>query len=240
MSELGLLGGQLRYQLLVLGRTPRAILAGLVFPLILLVLRGKHPDAGLVAGLAVLGVLSTAYLTHAAGLVAAREDGVLRRWRATPLPRWCFFAGRILATVLLAMVAAAVTVTVAATMYGVRVDFRSGCGLAIAIVLGALAFSAVGTAATALVPTTEAAQPLLSLTFYPIALLSGIFGSTGSLPHWVTTVAHYLPVWPVVDAATHALARHGEIAPVDDLAVLAGWLIAGIIASLAFFRWDPS
>lgn len=234
-----MLAAQIRYQLLLLSRTPRAIFAGLVFPLVLLVLRGKHPTAGLVAGLAVLGVLSTAYLTHAAGLVAAREDGVLRRWRATPLPRWCFFTGRILATVVLAIVAAAVTVAVAVSMYGVQIDFRAGCGLALAIVLGALAFSAVGTAATALVPTAESAQPLLSLTFYPIALLSGIFGTTGSLPHWVDTLMRYLPVWPVADAATHALSRHGEIAPVGDLAVLAGWLIAGIIASLAFFRWDP-
>jgi ABC-2 type transport system permease protein len=234
-----MLAAQIRYQLLLLSRTPRAIFAGLVFPLVLLVLRGKHPTAGLVAGLAVLGVLSTAYLTHAAGLVAAREDGVLRRWRATPLPRWCFFTGRILATVVLAIVAAAVTVAVAVSMYGVQIDFRAGCGLALAIVLGALAFSAVGTAATALVPTAESAQPLLSLTFYPIALLSGIFGTTGSLPHWVDTLMQYLPVWPVADAATHALSRHGEIAPVGDLAVLAGWLIAGIIASLAFFRWDP-
>jgi ABC-2 type transport system permease protein len=240
MRELRLLGGQIRYQLLLLGRTPRAIFAGLVFPLVLLVLRGKHPTASLVAGLAVLGVLSTAYLTHAAGLVAAREDGVLRRWRATPLPRWCFFAGRILATVVLAMVAAAVTVTVAVAMYGVRVDVRAGIGLTGAIVLGALAFSAVGTAATVLVPSAESAQPLLSLTFYPVALLSGIFGSTGSLPHWVDTVVRYLPVWPVVDAATHALSRHSEIAPVGDLAVLAGWLVAGLIASLAFFRWDPN
>lgn len=234
-----MLAAQIRYQLLLLSRTPRAIFAGLVFPLVLLVLRGKHPTAGLVAGLAVLGVLSTAYLTHAAGLVAAREDGVLRRWRTTPLPRWCFFTGRILATVVLAIVAAAVTVAVAVSMYGVQIDFRAGCGLALAIVLGALAFSAVGTAATALVPTAESAQPLLSLTFYPIALLSGIFGTTGSLPHWVDTLMRYLPVWPVADAATHALSRHGEIAPVGDLAVLAGWLIAGIIASLAFFRWDP-
>jgi ABC-2 type transport system permease protein len=240
MSELRLLGGQVRYQLLLLGRTPRAIFAGLVFPLVLLVLRGKHPTAELVAGLAVLGVLSTAYLTHAAGLVTAREDGVLRRWRATPLPRWCFFAGRILATFVLAMVAAAVTVIVAATMYGVRVDVRSGIGMVVAIVFGALTFAAVGTAVTAFVPTAESAQPLLSLTFYPIALLSGIFGSTGSLPDWVGTLMHYLPVWPVVDAATHALSRHGEIVPVGDLAVLAGWLGAGVIASLAFFRWDPN
>ena len=50
--------------------------------------------------------MSVAYLSHASGLVVAREDGVLRRWRATPLPSWGYFAGRIVATVLLADAAA--------------------------------------------------------------------------------------------------------------------------------------
>ena len=69
--------GQVRYQLLLLVRSPRALWA---------------------AGRVVLGVTLTAYLTHAAGLVAAREAGVLKRWRATPLPRWCYLAGRLCAT----------------------------------------------------------------------------------------------------------------------------------------------
>lgn len=51
------------------------------------------PAAGALPGLGpvfacrvVLGVTLTAYLTHASGLVAAREAGVLKRWRATRSP----------------------------------------------------------------------------------------------------------------------------------------------------------
>jgi hypothetical protein len=60
---------------------------------------GSHPAAGspvyaLVAGLAVFGLLHTAYMTHASGLVSARQDGVLWRWRLTPLPAGGYFAGR--------------------------------------------------------------------------------------------------------------------------------------------------
>ena len=64
------------------------------------------PARDLVAGLTVLGALSTAYLTHAAGLVTARESGVLRRWRASPLPPWAFFTGRMAATTLTAVAGA--------------------------------------------------------------------------------------------------------------------------------------
>ena len=58
-------------------------MAGVVLPVLLLVLAGSQqarlPVATL-AGRVVLGVTLLAYLTHAAGLVAAREAGVLKRW----------------------------------------------------------------------------------------------------------------------------------------------------------------
>jgi hypothetical protein len=99
------IGGQLRYQLTLLMRTPRTLMAGLILPGALLALqlgRVQHIGQGAaadllaarVAGLVVLGAMSVAYLTHASSLIVAREDGILRRWRATPLPAWGYFAGQ--------------------------------------------------------------------------------------------------------------------------------------------------
>jgi ABC-2 type transport system permease protein len=101
--------------------------------------------------------------------------------------------------------------------------------------------TAVGTAITALVPSSQAAQPVLMLVYLPLIFLSGSFGSTGSLPHWVATAVTYLPVQPMIDALTRGLVGSGGVLPPGhDLAVLAGWLAAGLAASLLFFRWDPS
>ena len=104
-SSARLLVAQVGYQLRLLLRTPRALGAGVAVPALLLVLsnpKGGGVPAAHLAGLAVLGVTVTAWVTHGIGLVAAREAGVLRRWRAAPLPSWCYFAGRITATVLVA------------------------------------------------------------------------------------------------------------------------------------------
>ena len=104
VSDGTMIAGQVRYQLTLLLRTPRTLIAGVILPGALLALqlgRVQHVGQGAaadllaarVAGLVVLGAMSVAYLTHAASLVVAREDGVLRRWRATPLPSWGYFAG---------------------------------------------------------------------------------------------------------------------------------------------------
>lgn len=236
--------GQVRYQMLLLVRTPRALLAGLLLPLMLLVLRGdRNARAGLetelIAGLAVLGVISVAYLTHATGLVAAREDGALRRWRATPLPRWCFFAGRILATVLLAVMSTAIIVLAGVSFYGLRVGAGAAGDLLGVIVLGALSWAALGTAVSAVIPAAESAQPLLALTFYPVILLSGVFGPLTNQPGWVVSIVRYLPARPVIDAATNALQGRSEVLSGTDLTVLIGWTLAGLVGSICFFQWSP-
>jgi ABC-2 type transport system permease protein len=240
-----LLLAQVRYQLRLLLRTPRALGAGVAIPALLLLL--SHPghagvQASHLAGLAVLGVTTTAWVTHGIGLVAAREAGVLKRWRATPLPPWCWFVGRTTATVLVATSAAAVTVLIGVARYGTRLDAGAAVGVLAAVALGALAWAAPATALTGVIPNVESASPILTLTYLPVILVSGVFGSLGGQPHWLATLAGWLPAQPMIDAATGALAHTSgppEL-PGRDLVVLAGWAVAGLVASLALFRWEPN
>jgi ABC-2 type transport system permease protein len=243
-----LLGAHVRYQMLLLTRNPRAMMLSLVIPVLLLVLSSSdrgHLDPrledALVAGLATFGLIVTAYVSHAVGLVTSRQDGVLRRWRATPLPTWCFFTGKIAATALIALGSVAIAVAAGIVLYHVHLTTGAALSLLVIFILGALAWAAVGTAVTALVPTAQSAGPVLMLTYLPVILFSGGLGSVTSEPGWLATLARYLPAQPVIDSATRVLQHGGGLAPIPghDLAVLAAWAIAGVVASLCFFRWEP-
>jgi ABC-2 type transport system permease protein len=243
-----LLAAQVRYQLLLLIRNPRGMMLSLVFPVLLLVLsssRSHHDpltEDALVAGLATFGLVATAYISHAIGLVTSRQDGVLRRWRATPLPTWCFFAGRIAATALLALASVAIAVVVGTVLYHVHLTGTAALSLLVIFLLGALAWAALGTAVTALVPTAQSAGPVLMLTYLPVILFSGGVGSVSAEPAWLATLARYLPAQPIISSATSALTHTGPgltLISGSGLAVLAAWAAGGVLASLAFFRWDP-
>jgi ABC-2 type transport system permease protein len=212
------LTAQLAYQARLLLRTPRAAFGGVLLPLLLLALRG----GGSVAGLAVLGLISTAYVTHAAGLVAARESGVLKRWRATPLPPWCLLAARLAVTVALAVAGGAVTVLVGVVLYG------ASPAVLTVLPLGAVTWASLGTAVSALVPTAEAAWPVLGATYVPVVLLSGGVGSP-DLPDWLAALVRCLPAAPLADGSLTA----------GDAALLTGWAAAGALLSLRLFRWLP-
>src|SRR4029077_18231276 len=146
------------YQLTLLLRTPRTLMAGLILPGALLALqlgRVQHIGQGAaadvlaarVAGLVVLGAMSVAYLTHASSLIVAREDGILRRWRATPLPAWGDFAGRIPAAVLIADVAALILVLVGVAMAGLHL---TAAGIVRLLVAGTVGGPPPGAAGAAL------------------------------------------------------------------------------------------
>jgi ABC-2 type transport system permease protein len=245
--------GQIRYQITLLLRMPRAFILALVIPGALLAVElqvsrsGKHVPMSTVAaqvgGLAVFATLSIAYLTYAATLIVAREEGVLRRWRATPLPAGAYFTGRIIAYVLLADASGAVLLLVGVAMGALHPTAGGLICLLIAITLGALAAAAAGTAITPLLSSAQSANPVLTLTYLPLLVLSGGFGALPGLPHELTTAMTYLPVQPVVQAVMHALQHAGGGLPlmsVHDLAVLAGWGLGGLLLSARFFRWDPS
>jgi len=243
-GRLRLTGQQAGYQLRLLTRSTRSLLAGVLLPVLVLLMRGTGAGGGgqiaLTGGLATLGVLSSAFVTHASTMVIGRESGVLRRWRMTPLPPGCFFAGKIAATVAVADLSALLTVLVAA-LTGAPVSAAGAAWMLIPMTAGALAWASLGTAVSAFIPTAAAAYPLLTVTYLPIVLVSGALGS-GRQPAWLAAAASYLPARPVIVAATEALRHPGgwPVLTFGQLAVLAGWAAAGLTVALACFRWDPA
>ena len=241
------LGTQIRYQLIMLMRNPRALIAGLVLPGGLLALeRGNAQHitmaqaAPKIAGLIAFSAVAIAFFTHASALVIAREDGVLRRWRAAPLPAWAYFAGRLAATIIVTVVSGVVLLLVAIAMTGLHLTGHAVIGLLAADVLGALALAAAGILLTPVIPSAQAAQPVLMLTYIPLIILSGSFGPIADLPHWLTTTMTYLPAQPLIDAVSRVLQHSsGALMSTHDLAVLAAWAVGDLLISVRFFLWDP-
>jgi ABC-2 type transport system permease protein len=237
-----LLAAQISYQARLLAGG-RAVTIGVGLPVILLIAsHAQHTRTTAVdiAGYAAFGLTLTAWNTYGVRLVAAREAGVLKRWRATPLPHWCYFLGRILATVAVAVAAGAATVAAGVLLYNPHVSLI-GAVVAVAVsVLGAFAWAATATALTAVIPTVEAAAPTMMLTYFPVIIISGTLG-TVSEPHWLSTIASYLPAQPLVHALGTSLGHTpGQaLLPAHDLLVLAAWAAGGLAAAVATFRWEP-
>ena len=111
-----LLVRQVRYQVLTFLRTPVAVFFTLLLPLIMLVLFNAlfgsgEVDTGsgtwrfsqfYVGGIAAFTAASATFTNLANVVPIRREEGVLKRWRGTPLPPWIYLLGMILMSFVIA------------------------------------------------------------------------------------------------------------------------------------------
>ncbi len=125
--------------------------------------------------------------------------------------------------------------------YGTHLSLEAAGGALIGLVLGAFAWAAAATAFTSVIRAAEAAGPTFMLTYFPVIIVSGILGSISDLPHWLTTLASCLPAQPVPDVVTRSLQHAPRIPrlPAHDIIVLAARAVAGLIAAVILFRWEP-
>ncbi|HEX8158069.1 MAG TPA: ABC transporter permease [Solirubrobacteraceae bacterium] len=246
----------LRSNLKVFVRNPAALFFTAILPVVFLVLfvsifgDARSTQFGVkVATLQVpafiaLAVVSASFVGLAIGLTSVREDGVLKRIRATPVAPWVVFAGRISTAIVTAIIVTAILIAIGALAFGVSVPTHTLPGLISALVLGATTFCALGIAYTRLIPGIEAAPAMTNAVVLPLYFISGVFVPTDqlrNLPGFLRFLADALPVKPFVDALLKAFNPHTTGAGLagEDLAILAAWGVIGLLLAVRFFVWTP-
>lgn len=132
-------------------------------------------------------------------LAAYRERGVLLRFTAAGFPQWAFAAAQLIVGTVLTLIASAVLLAVAAPLYGLP-PLREPIAVLAAVLLGALALTAVGLLIGSLVPNARAAQGLGLLAFFPSFLLGGGGPPPAVLGEQMRQVSNFIPLSYVTNA----------------------------------------
>jgi ABC-2 type transport system permease protein len=108
--------------------------------------------------------------------------------------------------------------------------------LALALVLGAASFCALGVAVASLIRNSEAAPAVVQLVLFPLLFISGTYMPIHSAV--LNRITGALPVRPFNQALLGPFAQHSGF-DWKSLGVLAAWGAAGAIVAIRRFRWDP-
>ena len=132
-------------------------------------------------GILAMSLMQLGLFATATPLVSLREEGVLRRLGATPLPRWQLISGQLLMRLTIGMAQAVLIVGISVAAFNVRVqgNFLALAGLTL---LGALTFIGMGYLIAALARSVESAGGISSAINFPMMFLSGIFFPLAFLP----------------------------------------------------------
>ena len=101
-----------------------------------------------------------------------------------------------------------------------------------------LSVLSIGFIVASVVPTARFAQPVGTLLFYPMVVLSGLFFPIAVLPSYVQALARVLPVSYAVSLMRGIWRGEGWVAHTGDLAALAAVFLICVTVSAWVFRWE--
>lgn len=230
-----------RLEFLRLLRTPSFAVPALVFPVMfyllfgVLLAGGKQMAAAnlshyLMATYCVFGVIAPGLFGFGVGVASERERGLLQLKRALPMPPCNYVLAKLAMALLFAVVIVVMVGTTAMLFGGVRLALAHWLLLALAAVLGALPFCALGLLIGSWVGA-QAAPAIANLIYLPMAFLSGLWLPLSMLPDMVAKLA---PAWPAFHLSQLALkvVGHDQGMPVW-LHVLVLAVVAGAFFVLA-------
>jgi len=246
---------QVRYDLLASLRNPRARFFTFFFPVLLLVVfaglfgHGTTTFDGVrislarfyVSGILAMSIITVAYGNIVISIASARETGVLKRRRATPVPPAVLIAAQAITTLLIVVLMASILLLIARVGYDVSMPLSGLAAIACTLVVGTLAFACLGYAVAGKVGTLEAALPVVQVTTLPLYFISGIWIPSAQLGHTLQNIAAIFPVEHLA-AAMHLASVHGSLSAAlsaRDLLVLSAWALAAAAFAARRFSWLP-
>ncbi len=201
---------------------PPNISWGILFPfafVLVFVIRDPENLSGLLPGLLALTLLFSTSSMEAIVVTFERRIGALERLLLAPVRLPALLAGKVLGGMVFGLATTVVVLVVALLVWG-------GQGinwllLAVAMVLSAAAFAALGVLVSVAVQEVFEAQTLANMFRFPMMFLSGVFVPLSSLPLGLRIVARVLPLTYAVEALQAATGVRQPPAGADILVLAA-------------------
>ncbi|HVH52080.1 MAG TPA: ABC transporter permease [Gaiellaceae bacterium] len=239
---------QVRVEQLVYWRSREAAVFTFIFPLMLFLLLGSvysghiygvPASQALLAALLAYGCAMVAFAGIAISLVLRREQAILKRLRATPLPPVTYVTALLASTIVVFVLETVALFLLGRLVFHTPFPSRVG-SIAIVVVLGAVCFAAMGIGLSGLIRSGEGSSAVVNLIVLPMAFLTGAFGPTHHYPRFLRAIGDVLPLKYLVDLSNAVyLHKHAVWSKPAAIGVLAAWGVAGVVVAALKFRWEP-
>lgn len=213
------------------------------FPILLMLIYGvvmsQYMDY-MTPGVIVLNALSFGLVGSSNMMLEMREKSVLRRLQASPLPAGQLIGSYLLVNLLIGILQSTLIIIAGVLLYKVPV---SGLSLALAypmILVGLLAFMALGGIISGVAAKAGTATAVGMTIYSSLMFISDMVFPLDMLPNWLRNIVPYLPAYPVVQLVRSALLE-ATLNPkwLSHLFLLAVYGIGATFIAAKLFRWEP-
>jgi ABC-2 type transport system permease protein len=137
------------------------------------------------------------------------RSGVIERFRSTAASRFSFLAGPVFCEILVMLLQACIFVLISLP-FGYHIHLAGSLVLALLLVLLLALVSSFIHAVALLTKDEDKLAPIVQGVSLPLTLLSGMLLPMSLAPHWLQILAHFNPIYYVVEASRFL--SNGQIA----------------------------
>lgn len=230
-------------------REPTGLFFTLVFPVMVLLLfsaifgNDRIPGD---QGLRLIDVMAPSYTGMVIGTAALlglpitiagyRQQGTLRRLRATPVHPSVVLAAHVLVNLIMTAVGISLLLLTAKIVYDLRLP-EAPLSVTLAFLVSSLSFFALGFVLAGILPSARTAQIVGQVVFFPMFFLSGAAGIQPDMfPDALRRISDLLPLTYVVDLV-QKLWISGDW-DFKALLVLLAVMVVSVLVSARTFRWE--
>ncbi len=170
-------------------------------------------------------------------IATAREKGVLRRLKATPLRPLTILTAKIAMIFSVTSLAMVLMIIVGKLAFGLRFN-GNPIEVAAAFLLSSFSFFAFGIVIASVMPNVRAAESFGFILLFLMLFLSGVFVPFEVVPDTVQQVAQIFPMTHVTTLMRGLWIGQSLVEHVKEVVVLLSILVAGFLISAKIFRWE--
>ncbi|MEU4471729.1 ABC transporter permease [Micromonospora sp. NPDC023888] len=200
-----------------------------------------------ITGMIATGLMTVSFQNLGIWIPIERDRGVLKRYRGTPMPRWVWFAGKVIMVVAIGIAETALLLAVAVALFDLDLPGTVGkwATFGWVAVLGVTACTLCGIAISSLARTARSGSAVVTPVALVLQFISGVFFVFTDLPTWMQQVAALFPLkWmcqglrSVFLPESFGAQEPGGSFELGRVAlVLALWCVIGVVLCLTTFRW---
>ncbi|MFC7545840.1 ABC transporter permease [Plantactinospora sp. GCM10030261] len=200
-----------------------------------------------ITGMIATGLMTVSFQNLGIWIPVERDRGLLKRLRGTPMPKWVYFAGKVIMVVVIGAAETALLLAVSVGLFDLSLPGSAARWLTFGwvSVLGVTACTLCGIAISSLARTARSGSAVVTPVALVLQFISGVFFVFTDLPAWMQQVAAFFPLkWmcqglrSVFLPETFGGQEPGGSFELGRVAfVLAAWCVIGLVLCLLTFRW---
>ncbi|MDG4805019.1 ABC transporter permease [Micromonospora sp. WMMD980] len=200
-----------------------------------------------ITGMIATGLMTVSFQNLGIWIPIERDRGVLKRYRGTPMPKWVWFAGKVIMVVVIGIAETALLLAVSVALFDLDLPQTAATWLTFGwvAVLGVTACTLCGIAISSLARTARSGSAVVTPVALVLQFISGVFFVFTSLPTWMQQVAALFPLkWmcqglrSVFLPDSFGAQEPGGSFELGKVALVLGlWCVIGLILCLTTFRW---